>query len=211
MEGLKRLRPVLIYFVFYMTVFFWLEHRTVRWHMIYSPLDSKIPFCEYFIVPYVLWYFFVIGTIIYFAFFNKSQQEYYSLILNLGMGMTLFLIISIVFPNGHQLRQPVTGENVFEKAIMILHQVDTSTNVFPSIHVFNSLACCIALLKNRRWKQSSMLVVGTVLLTISIILSTIYLKQHSIVDVLGAFVMAAILYPIAYKVNFRIHLILHRV
>ena len=28
----------------------------------YIPLDDKIPFCEYFVLPYVLWYPFMFGT-----------------------------------------------------------------------------------------------------------------------------------------------------
>ena len=35
---------------------------------------------------------------------------------------------------------------------------------------------------------------------ILIILSTIFLKQHSVWDILGAFAMAAILYPIVYVI-----------
>ena len=44
-------------------------------HMIHSLADDKIPFCPYFIIPYVLWYFFLIGTVIYFAVFCPSKKN----------------------------------------------------------------------------------------------------------------------------------------
>ena len=35
-------------------------------------------------------------------------------------------------------------------------------------------------------------------LTVFIIMSTVLLKQHSVVDIIGALVMSLVLYPIAY-------------
>lgn len=199
MEGLKRIRWVLIYGIFYMAAFYWVEHRPpVRIHIIHTLYDDYIPFCEYFIVPYYLWFFFVAAAVVYFAFFQKSRQEYYSLILNLGIGMTIFIFFSWIYPNGQVLRPRLEGENIFEQAVMLLYKADTPTNIFPSIHVFNSLACCMAFLKNKACRSRRLLSAGIVILTVSIVLSTVFLKQHSVVDVVGAFAMAAILYPIVY-------------
>lgn len=198
-EAWLRLRWVLIYGVFYLVSFYLVEHRTTRMHIIYCKLDNMIPFCKYFIIPYVLWFLFIAVTIAYFALFNKRRQEYYSLIINLGIGMTVFIVVSWIYPNGHFLRPFINGDGFFDRAVRHLYSVDTPTNVFPSIHVFNSLACCIALLKNDRCKQHKWLSAGIVLLTALIIISTVLLKQHSMVDVAGAFVLffvtCAILYP----------------
>lgn len=49
---------VFLYVLIYMPWFTWLEHRTgVRYTMVHSPLDPYIPFVEYFVVPYLLWFF----------------------------------------------------------------------------------------------------------------------------------------------------------
>ena len=50
-----------------MVAFMLMEQSDVKIHIIHSLADDRIPFCEYFIIPYVLWYFFLIGTVIYFA------------------------------------------------------------------------------------------------------------------------------------------------
>ncbi len=49
---IKRVIPVALYTVFYLLCFTYLENRHVRYHIIDSSLDDKIPFCEYFIIPY---------------------------------------------------------------------------------------------------------------------------------------------------------------
>ena len=38
--------------------------------VIWSPLDDIIPFNEWFVIPYVGWYFFVAGSLIYFLLYN---------------------------------------------------------------------------------------------------------------------------------------------
>lgn len=204
MEGLKRFRWVLIYGAFYLLAFYIIENRTVKLNIIHTKFDNYIPFCEYFIIPYFLWFLFVAVTVIYFAFFNESRQEYYSLVTNLGIGMTLFIIISLIYPNGHNLRPTITEDGIFNQAVRFLYSIDTPTNIFPSIHVFNSLACCIAWTKNKVGKRSKVLTWGVWILTALIIMSTVFLKQHSVVDIVGAVVLNLILYPIIYPKTERV-------
>ena len=194
----KNLWIVPAYGIFYLIMFFVLEHRSVVHQVIYSPLDDKIPFCEYFIVPYLLWFVFMGATVLYFMFWNESSKEYRQLISILGTGMSVFLIVSFVYPNCHQLRPDVTGDSIFIRAVQLLHIVDTSTNLLPSIHVFNSLACFAALWHNEPFRRHRVWVIGSGSLTIAIILSTMFLKQHSVVDVTLAFLFFGVCYWIFY-------------
>ena len=187
----RRAVEVIGYCALYVLGFSLVEHRQVRPYIIHTRWDDLIPFCEYFIVPYLLWFFFVMGCILWFGAFQGSEREYHSLTRNLAFGCTLFLLLSAVFPNGQDLRPVLTGDNVFQQLVMRLYRSDTSTNVFPSIHVFNSVACCTAVLRNHRLRSSRLISSGTVVLTVAIILSTVFLKQHTVVDVFGAFVLNA--------------------
>lgn len=185
------------FFAIYMITFSYIENRDVHHYIIHTTIDEQIPFCEYFIVPYLLWFVFVAATVLYFMFFNKNKwKEYYQLIITLGSGMTIFLIISLIFPNGQDLRPTLSGNSIFIKAVQFIYDTDTPTNVLPSIHVFNSLACCGAILKNKRnkFKKSSDML--TVALTILIIMSTMFLKQHSVIDV----ILAALMYTGCYRI-----------
>ena len=136
---------VLSYFLIYMPWFVYLEKRTnVRHYMIHSPIDNHIPFIEYFIVPYLVWFVFIAVTVAYFLI--KDKWGFYRLCAFLFSGMTIFLIICTVFPNALNLRPTVfPRDNVFTDMVKVLYKTDTPTNVLPSIHVFNSIGVSIAI------------------------------------------------------------------
>lgn len=186
----------LLYIIPYMIWFTLLEKNVTDYHLINIPFDDKIPFCEYFIIPYFLWFLFVPAVMIYLFFYSK--REYYEACAFLFIGMTIFLIICTIYPNGINLRQPIASDNLFADLVIGLRKTDTATNVFPSLHVFNTLGCFIALLKSKGMKKHFIIKVLAGILSVAIILSTVFLRQHSIVDVIGAFGLALIMYIIVY-------------
>ena len=49
--------------------FFYLEKKPVsQIHVVEMSIDRKIPFCEYFVIPYYLWFLYVAATVITFCF-----------------------------------------------------------------------------------------------------------------------------------------------
>lgn len=192
---------VLLYGLIYIPCFFLLEETvTTDFHVIHSPVDDLIPFCEIFVIPYFLWFAFVAAAGIYLFFTNV--KDFYRYAGFLIIGMTIFLIISFLWPNGHMLR-PTTFErnNIFVDMVRGLYDTDTSTNIFPSIHVYNSIGVWIAVSHNQTLKKKTWIQIGTAVLAILIILSTMFLKQHSFPDVVGAFVLAAPVYILIYRLN----------
>lgn len=188
-----------VYGILYMMAFQYVEQRSADLHIIRMKLDDYIPFCEYFIVPYLLWFAYIAATIFYFTFINENKKEYWQLVLTLGTGMTLFIIISLVYPNGQDLRPALTGDSIFIKLVQHLYKMDTPTNILPSIHVFNSTACCIAILRHEKFQKHKAFLAGTVILTTLIILSTVFLKQHTLLDVIAAFLLNAFCFQLLYK------------
>lgn len=176
---------ILAYMVFYLIGFYILENAGHRhYHVIHSWLDDQIPFCEYFIIPYLLWFAYLVVGICWFVFKAKDRREYYQLVSVLALGMTIFLIVSCVYPNKQDLRPTIlVGDSVFTKLVQWLHTTDTPTNILPSIHVFNSLALFYAINGSSQLKDKRGVRIFTGVLTLSIILSTMFLKQHSVVDV----------------------------
>ena len=166
----KHLWMIPVYGIFYMVSFMLVERSDVKIHIIHSLADDKIPFCPYFIIPYVMWYFFLIGTVVYFVLFCPGKKEYYQYIGTLAVGMTLFILVSYVYPNGQNLRPDLTGESgIFISAVRFLYKIDTPTNIFPSIHVFNSVASCVALFQNERCRKNKVFTAAQTVLTVSII------------------------------------------
>lgn len=187
-EKYKHIIPLAIFGVIYVLWFYLLEHRTnVQYMVVHMNIDDYIPFCEYFIIPYFMWFGYIAVTVVYFTLFQNNKQDWWRLVLTLGFGMTLFIVVSFVFPNGHTLREySFPRENIFTKMVRMLYKADTSTNIMPSIHVFNSVACCVAILRSDSLKSRRVLRTGAVVLTVLIIASTMVLKQHTILDVIVA-------------------------
>lgn len=192
---------LLLYFMIYLPWFGHLERTvTTHFHVIHVALDDYIPFCEYFIVPYLLWFGYVAWGFCYF--YHKNKDEYFRLCTVLFTGMTIFLIISTIYPNGHYLR-PTTFErnNLFVVLVKWLYSTDTPTNLFPSIHVYNSIAVNMAVWHAENFKENRIVRYGSAVLMISIILSTMFLKQHSVFDVVTGIVLAVFMYTLVYAKN----------
>lgn len=191
---------ILVYFFIYMIWFTYLE-RTVTTDFIpvYSKLDKYIPFMELFVIPYFLWFIFIFVTVAYF--FLTSRHEFYKYCAFLFIGMTICLIIYTIWPNGHYLRENLNTlgrSNIFTCILGKLYSFDTATNVFPSIHVYNSIGAMIAIRKSERLRHIKWLQVSTFVLTVSICMSTVFLKQHSILDVFGGIILSIIMYAFIY-------------
>lgn len=189
---------VFLYALIYMPWFLYLEkHVTTDFHVIQTAFDEKIPFIEYFIIPYTLWFAFIAVTIAWFFFHDKDG--FYRLVKFLFIGMTIFLIISTIYPNGQMLRPTVfERDNIFVEMVKKLYIADTPTNVFPSIHVYNTIGACIAIMQNEQLRKSKWVQYGSLILGILIILSTMFLKQHSVIDAIGAGAMAIVMYQFSY-------------
>lgn len=193
--------PALIYFAVYLTWFYLIEHMHGRnYTIIHMKADYKIPFCEVFIIPYLLWFGYIAWIMIYLLFTNTN--DFHKCCRFLFTGMTVFLIISTLFPNIHYLRPFIMPrDNIFCDLVIKLYQIDTSTNLWPSIHVYNSLGVLLAVIHNERLGSRTWIKWGCFALSTSIILSTMFLKQHSVFDVMTAFIMAAIVYIMVYRTD----------
>lgn len=189
---------VFLYAFIYMPWFLYLE-RTVTsgYHIIHVAIDDYIPFCEYFIIPYLMWFAYIAIAFLYFFFTNKS--DFYKFSAFLFTGMTLFLIISTIYPNGLALRPThFVRDNFCVDLVKTLYAADTSTNVLPSLHVFNSIGVFIAVTHSKALQKHKGILWSSGILSTLIIMATVFLKQHSIIDVFAGFVMAAFIYQLVY-------------
>lgn len=192
---------LLLYFFLYFPWFSYLEKTvTTHFHVIHVALDDYIPFCEYFIIPYLAWFGYVAFGVCYFFF--KNKEEYYRLCTTLFTGMTIFLIVSTLYPNGHYLRPTYFDHNnICIQLVKWLYSTDTPTNLFPSIHVYNSICVNAAIWHSEDFKKHKAVRYGSAVLMVLIILSTMFLKQHSVFDVVTGTVLAVSLYSVVYNPN----------
>ncbi|MBR3646711.1 MAG: phosphatase PAP2 family protein [Lachnospiraceae bacterium] len=197
-EKFIRLIYLVQFWIVYMIIFSMMENRNVEINIIHTALDDAIPFCKYFIIPYMLWFVFVGGTVFWIGFIKDDREEYNRLILNLGFGIVMFIITSLIYPNGQDLRPVVQGNDIFANAVRFLYSIDTPTNILPSLHVYNSIVCLVAISRACDRKNKYAVKFFFQILTVSIILATMCLKQHSVVDVATGLLLNMFGYEIAY-------------
>lgn len=199
----KRYRHILLllYWVFYGLMFWGVERIfpmffDIEYTAVWCPLDDKIPFCEWFVFPYYFWFAFIIIPGITWFLWEPDVFTHFmwSVIITYTIGVILFL----VFPNKQELR-PVTFErdNFMIDIVRKLYNFDTNTNVCPSVHVLGAFTVQFAAMKSRifsGWKWQLAFWISTVLISIS----TVFLRQHSIIDIFVALAVAAFCYLVQF-------------
>lgn len=176
---------LLLGWVGYFILFFLTENLipAENCYPVHCRIDDVIPFCEFFLIPYVFWYVLIVISLGYFALYDvesfKSLQTY--IIITQIIAMACY----ILFPTRQDLRPTAFArDNLLTRAVGLLYRVDTNTGVCPSLHVAYSLGIASVWLKqktaSRSWKAF------VVLAVVLICLSTMFIKQHSAVDFFAA-------------------------
>ena len=188
------------YLPVYLAMFFTIEHFiTDNYWATQTVLDTYIPFCEWFIFPYGSWFFLLAGVTALLWWFDTASYD--KLCLMMFSGMTFCLIVYMVLPNGLDIRpmaEEVGRSNLAMTLMQLIWKADASVNVCPSIHCQSSACMAIAfsgstLAKDRPWLK--VLAFGWAAL---ICASTVFTKQHSIIDVFCGLAVALVWVPVLY-------------
>ena len=159
-------------------------HPAQSYHVMYCALDDRIPFLEGFVIPYLMWHVYIIGTHLYCYFRDREAFRFYSRYLIVSI--TISTVIFLLYPSCQELRPEVyPRENLLTGLVAWLHSFDTNTNVCPSEHMIGSVGAWLALRRCRNWKGSPRLA-GALILSVLTALATVFLKQHSVIDLMAA-------------------------
>ena len=189
---------LLLYWPIYGLLFLFVErlYPVQNYFVMHCSWDDKIPFCEFFVIPYLFWFVYLIGMHLYTLLYDIDAFKKMMKFIILTYSVTI--VIYLLFPTCQELR-PLQFErdNFLTRFIGGFYQFDTNTNVCPSIHVIGTLAVLFTGfhckgLKGIGWR--TVFVVTTVL----ICASTVFLKQHSVLDVFAALPICLIAYFICF-------------
>ncbi|SFP95958.1 PAP2 superfamily protein [Oscillibacter sp. PC13] len=174
----------------YLLSFFYLELQPAgSYQATQLPLDHLIPFWESFVIFYCLWYPLLVAVGLYLLTRDSRCFRRYMTFL----ALTFFIseLIWILFPNGQDLRPAVMPrDNLFTRWIAVLYQIDTNTNVFPSVHVVGAIGAAWAVWDCSHLRRRKGVRWGTVALAVLICMSTVLIKQHAILDVAGGLALS---------------------
>jgi len=159
-------------------------------------LDDVVPFCEYFVIPYVGWYVLIVGSLLYFALYNPDNFK--NMMKFIIVTQITAMIIYILFPNRQDLRPTeFLRENIFTDILGVIYSFDTSTNVCPSLHVAYSVGIASTWLKEQSASKWCKILITVFCFFVCI--SVAFVKQHSVVDIFAAIPICLLAEWIAFR------------
>ena len=153
-------------------------------------LDGAIPFFAPAVLFYAAWFPFLVFCGLWLLL--EDGTDFKRFMLGLALNMTLAGIVYVLWPNGQDLRPDLSQPaNVFEWVLGGLYSLDTNTNVLPSLHVACALStvACIWDTSTVRHRSTKLLLT---LLGVLISVSTVFVKQHAVLDLAAGLVLGAI-------------------
>lgn len=157
-----------------------------------TALDHYIPFNKYFVIPYLSWYFLLYWVPLWLLF--RDRKLYRRVLFSLCLGMlasyaTYYFFQTMVF------RPLISEGDVFCRLVSYVYQIDKPYNAFPSIHSLTSFIYFLAGYGIRKSNPAiAYLIQG---LALAIIASTLLIKQHVILDVMGGVILGGLIYTLA--------------
>jgi len=188
---------VVFYIVLNTIVYDWTGTLYTRGFHLNTAVDNLIPFMPVWAVFYLyLFYPLSVLTMAWFTFveYKRGIALAFSLVLiNLAADL-----VYLVFPvttdiyRAALLAHPLVG-NPFAAAMYAHYQGDPSFNCFPSLHAAVSVICFYAWYRFACVKPNLVtraIAIGMLVVTIGVILSTLFVKQHYIADEIAGILLA---------------------
>lgn len=193
---------MLLFWVIYLILFVLAEHLiTDNYHVMHIALDDYVPFCEWLIIPYCLWHPLLAVMTAYLFFYDAESFKRYMAFI--ALGFIPVMVLDLAWPNGQELRPAaLEGSNFAIWLVQRIYAADTNTNVFPSMHVIGAAALVAATFHTPSLRKRKL---NRIMLPLGIVISisTVFVKQHSCLDLLGAIPYSALVWWLVYGVIFK--------
>ena len=158
--------------------------RFLTFSSLETPLDTALPFLAPFVLFYVL--AFVQWGLNYLLIARDSKELCYRFAFGNIIAKIICLFFFLLLPTT-LARPEVTGTDLCSRLVRLIYTSDPPVNLFPSIHCLESWCCIRAsfLLKksNRTYR------IATIIMSLGVFASTLFIKQHVIADVFGGIVV----------------------
>lgn len=191
---LKKHKDLLFFglFLILTTFYFVSQLYTGPRHIIHVPLDDRIPFLPGFIIPYCIWFGYVPGLMLYMCFTDPARFR--RQVLTLFSGAYFCGLIFLLYPSAIDFRPEPQGRDLFSALCRLIYASDSPVNVFPSLHCYEALAIHLSTFHGDFGRKHPALRAGSLLLVLLICLSTVFVKQHSVLDLFAGVSLALLVH-----------------
>ena len=130
----------------------------------------------------------------------KDAEGFRRYIWMLALSFFSATVFCVLVPNCQELRPAdLQVRDIFTWAVQLTYDLDTNTNVFPSVHVLGVIAAVSSVWETPGLRKTGWCWAATVY-GLVIIASTLLVKQHALLDVLAAIPWGLAAYWIVYRV-----------
>ena len=155
-----------------------------EYHTIHMFMDDLIPFSEFFVIPYLSWH--VISVIMIVYLFRNDRLVFRKMMQFFIVGAIISFAAFLIYPSCHSLRpDSFEHDNIFTWIVSMIYLFDTPTNVCPSMHVIGSMGLMFAAMYANE-RMSIQVKTAMAVTVFFICVSTLFVKQHSVVDAVVA-------------------------
>jgi membrane-associated phospholipid phosphatase len=185
-------KPLLFILIFHFACFY-MPHFLVddaRRVDLSLPIDEAIPFLPVFICFYVAAYIQWFASYIYHC---CADRDLCTRLFRAEVGLKLSsALIFIIFPT--VMVRPELGSSFFDSLVSIIYFLDKPINLFPSLHCAASWLCfrsaCALGGASRKY------ILFQLFFTVLVCASTVFIKQHLIIDIPAGIILAELLWQI---------------
>lgn len=178
---LKLLFAILGLVIYEAVIFFLTKPFIQNPYIIGCNLDNMLPFIPHFVWIYIAWY--VMLVIVPYYIYLKNKSSFFKYMTTFIITTIIAGIIFVAFPNT-VIRATINSTDIASSLVKIIYTLDSpGINCFPSIHCLYSFLFIFAIFDT---KENSYFLSKVIisLLSILVVLSTLFIKQHVIYDAL---------------------------
>ena len=154
-------------------------------------IDKVIPFCPIFIIFYVGAYIQWVHGYIYHC--KQSKELCNQIAASDLIAKAICFLCFIILPTTI-VRPEITGTSIFDKCVKLIYSADLPVNLFPSVHCLESWICFRGALKMKlsvcegyglKDAIRDPYIIFQFIFTLLVFASTVFIKQHFFVDIIG--------------------------
>lgn len=200
-KDIKTFAIIVVILLIYFGLYFFAKQFVVNPTILNNEIEDKIPLIPVFILFYMAWYFLLV--IVPFILSRKSDKYFKIYCVSYVLCWIIAFFFYVFLPTA--VKVPIIESNdVFSFLCNVIYPNDmqrnsvenigyaVAANVFPNGHTIASMLFIYCTAFCKQVKKSTTIIIAC--LSIGIIASTIFIKQHVFVDLLGGFIIATIVF-----------------
>lgn len=181
-----------LYLAYFLTQQLPLEHT-----VIHLALDDAIPFLPIFILPYFGWYLYISVLPVVVCF--RDRQAFVRQCVTMYIIMAAAILTFVIFPTAIDFTPDASGNGLLLWLCRWIYSHDRPVNVLPSMHCTQAVGIYLTTFCGSTLRKYRGLRIAAAVLAALICLSTVFVRQHSVLDGVIGVALASAVYALVRK------------